>query len=241
MLEKKKLDIIIPVYNEGELIIDTLNSIKDNLKCTFNILICYDIDNDNTLQAIDKSSLDKSNIFYIKNKFTGAHGAVMSGIKETLSEIVLVIPADDNYNTPRIQNMYEMIVDENIDVLCPDRFIERNSIIDGPFIKFMIVRIVNFTLYYLAKVKTKDATNGFRFFSRRVIENIEIESTTGFIYSLEYLVKSIENNYKIARFPAKWIERKKGQSRFTILKWSLDYLYWYFYAFKIKLYKNEKK
>jgi len=96
-------------------------------------------------------------------------------------------------------------------------------------------------IYYLAKVKTKDATNGFRFFSRRVIENIEIESTTGFIYSLEYLVKSIENNYKIARFPAKWIERKKGQSRFTILKWSLDYLYWYFYAFKIKLYKNEKK
>ena len=54
-------------------------------------------------------------------------------------------------------------------------------------------------------------------------------------------LKSIENNYKIARFPAKWIERKKGQSRFTILKWSLDYLYWYFYAFKIKLYKNEKK
>ena len=152
MLEKKKLDIVIPVYNEGELIIDTLNSIKDNLKCTFNILICYDIDNDNTLQAIDKSLLDKSNIFYVKNKFTGAHGAVMSGIKKTLSEIVLVIPADDNYNTPRIQNMYEMIVDENIDVLCPDRFIERNSIIDGPFIKFMIVRIVNFTLYSGCKV-----------------------------------------------------------------------------------------
>ena len=83
MLEKKKLDIVIPVYNEGELIIDTLNSIKDNLKCTFNILICYDIDNDNTLQAIDKSLLDKSNVFYVKNKFTGAHGAVMSGIKET--------------------------------------------------------------------------------------------------------------------------------------------------------------
>ena len=67
------------------------------------------------------------------------------------------------------------------------------------------------------------------------LKSAQLDSATS------YLVKSIENNYKIARFPAKWIERKKGQSRFTILKWSLDYLYWYFYAFKIKLYKNEKK
>ena len=167
----------------------------------------------------------------------------MSGINDSISDIILVIPADDDYNTVEIQAMYKFMIDNHIDVLCPDRFIKKKSIINGPPLKFLIVRIVNFSLYYLAKVKTKDATNGFRFFSRRVIENIKIESNTGFIYSLEYLVKSIEKNYKIGRYPAKWIERKKGKSRFTILKWSLDYLYWYFYAFKIRIYrnKNEKK
>ncbi len=241
MLDKKNLDIIIPVYNEGELIVNTLKSIKNNFKYSFNIFICYDQENDNTLKAIDSSSLDKTNIYFIKNKRSGAHGAVMTGIKNSKSDFVLVIPADDDYNTLNLQNMFEYMINNQLDILCPDRFIKKNSIINGPFIKFLIVRIINFSLFYLTDVQTKDATNGFRFFSKRVINNINIESNTGFIYSLEYLVKSIEKNYKIGRYPAKWIERKKGQSRFTILKWSLDYLYWYFYAFKIKLYKNEKK
>ena len=238
ILEKKNLDIIIPVYNEGELIVDTINSIQNNFDYSFNLLICFDNDLDNTLQSINHSTLNKDNIFYVKNKFSGAHGAVMTGIKKSKSDYILVLPADDNYNTVNLQKMFDMMKDNNIDVLCPDRFIEKDSIENGPFLKFLIVRVVNFSLYYIADIKTKDGTNGFRFFSRKVINNIEIESSTGFIYSLEYLLKALENNYKIGRYPAKWIERKKGESRFKILKWSLDYLYWYFYAFKIKLFKK---
>ena len=73
------------------------------------------------------------------------------------------------------------------------------------------MRIVNFSLHYLASVPTKDSTNGFRFFSRKVISNIKIISNTGFTYSLEYLLKALEKGYRIDTFPAKWIERKKGK------------------------------
>ena len=69
------------------------------------------------------------------------------------------------------------------------------------------------------------------------MQNIKIESKIGFTYSIEYLLKSIDKGYKIGKFPAIWIERKKGKSRFKILTWSLDYLRWYFYAFKLKLFK----
>lgn len=235
---KKKLDIVIPVYNESDLIIDTINSINNNLKYDFNILICYDLDNDSTLGAINSNiKINKSNIFYIKNKLLGAHGAVMTGIKNSKSEYILVMPADDDYNAKNFNIMIDYMVKENIEVLCPDRFITPNSIINGPFLKFLLVRIINFSLYYLTDIPTKDSTNGFRFFSRKVIENIKIESNAGFTYSIEYLVKSIKNGYKVGVFPAKWKERNKGQSRFRIFKWSLNYLYWYFYAFKIKLFK----
>ena len=64
----------------------------------------------------------------------------------------------------------------------------------------------------------------------------------GFTYSLEYLIKSIELDYKVIRFPALWIERKKGKSRFRIMHWSTSYLKWYFYCFKIRIQKkNDKK
>lgn len=240
MIIKKNLDIIIPVYNEGELILDTINSIRENFEQELNIIICYDDDDDDTISTIKESNLEKKNLFFIKNELRGAHGAVMTGIAKSKSDTVLVIPADDNYNTINLTKMYDKIMNENLDVLCPDRFIEPNSIINGPFLKFLIVRIVNFSLHYLALVPTKDSTNGFRFFSRRVIKNIKIISNTGFTYSIEYLLKSLERGYKIGTFPAKWIERKKGQSRFKILNWAFNYLYWYFYAFKIRLFKNEK-
>ena len=92
----------------------------------------------------------------------------MSGIKKSKSDHVLVLPADDDYNTVNLNCMYKKIEEENLDVLCPDRFINKNSIKSGPFFKFLIAKIVNFSLYYLTDVPTKDATNGFRFFSRRV-------------------------------------------------------------------------
>ena len=37
-----------------------------------------------------------------------------------------------------------------------------------PLLKAMLVRSANFTLHHLARVPTRDASNGFRLFSRRV-------------------------------------------------------------------------
>ena len=67
MIIKKNLDIIIPVYNEGELILDTINSIRENFEQELNIIICYDDDDDDTISTIKESNLEKKNLFFIKN------------------------------------------------------------------------------------------------------------------------------------------------------------------------------
>jgi len=232
-VHKKKIDIIIPVYNEGLNIISTLNAIYNFVDHEFNILICYDFDNDTTVSAIKNSNYLNSlntQIFFIKNNSTGAHGAVMSGIKSSLSDYCVVLPADDDYNINNFNNIINLMISDQIDILCPDRFIKGGSIKNGPFFKFLLARIVNLSLYYLAKMPTKDSTNGFRFFSRKTVQNISIESTEGFTYSIEYLVKGFEKGYRICNYPAMWIERSKGKSRFMILKWAKSYLKWYFLA-----------
>ena len=43
-----KLDIIIPVYNEGESIISLLKKLEKEVACNFRILICYDSESDKT-------------------------------------------------------------------------------------------------------------------------------------------------------------------------------------------------
>ena len=47
-----KLDIIIPVYNEGENIVSLLKAFENDVKHDFRILICYDNESDLTLKYL---------------------------------------------------------------------------------------------------------------------------------------------------------------------------------------------
>ena len=47
-----RLDIVIPVYNEGANIAPTLRALANNVKTPLRVLICYDREDDNTLPAI---------------------------------------------------------------------------------------------------------------------------------------------------------------------------------------------
>ena len=150
------------------------------------------------------------------------------------------MPADDDYSQDIIDKMIDVAVKNNAEIISPCRFAKNSKIVNGPFFKFLLVRIVNFTLHYLAGVPSKDSTNGFRLFSRKVVDNIQITSTKGFTYSIEYLLKCHEKNFKCLDYPANWVERKFGKSRFRVLGWSTNYLTWYFYAWKVfykKLFK----
>ena len=100
-----------------------------------------------------------------------------------------------------------------------------------PLLKAMLVRAGNLTLRHLARLPTGDASNGFRLFSRRVVDQIVIESTRGFCYSIELLVKCHRLGWRVGEVPAQWHERIKGTSRFQVIKWLPDYLLWYGYAF----------
>ena len=102
------------------------------------------------------------------------------------------------------------------------------------------------TLYLFSSIPVKDASNGFRLFSRKLINVVEIESKLGFAYSLELLAKCNRMSLKIKELPAQWEERSEGSSRFKIIKWLPDYLRWYFYGLgttwlrkKIEISKND--
>ena len=99
-----------------------------------------------------------------------------------------------------------------------------------PLIKYIIVKFVSIILFFFSKLNIKDPTNGFRLFSSKLINNHIIESKSGFAYSIELLVKAKKNNYKIIEIPSIWIERSDRKSSFKILRWSKDYLKWFFLA-----------
>ena len=227
-----RLGIIIPVYNEGANILRTLQSIMRDVKTPLRVLICYDREDDDTRPVIgsNRDALGALTITFVRSRGSGVHGAVLTGFTASSSPYVVVLPADDDYNANILDAMVAQ-AESGCDIVCASRFMPGGSMVGCPWLKAMLVRTGNFTLYHLARLPTRDATSGFRLFSRRVIDEIAVESDRGFCYSIELLVKCHRLGWRIGEIPAQWYERTHGVSRFQVIKWLPAYLRWYLYAF----------
>ncbi|HWP27212.1 MAG TPA: glycosyltransferase [Xanthobacteraceae bacterium] len=231
-----QLDIVIPVYNEGHNILATLSSLSRHITTPARVLIIYDFEHDDTLPPIRSNPQAHAGLAVelVRNRGRGPHQAVVTGFAVSTAPFVVVMPADDDFNAPILDQMVRL-AQQGCDIVCASRFMPGGRMVGCPWLKAILVRVAAFSLNRLARLPTKDPTSGFRLFSRRVVEQIAIESDQGFCYSLELLVKVHRLGWRIGEVPALWYERRHGQSRFRIFKWLPAYLRWYFYAFATTL------
>jgi len=238
-MNKIPLEIIIPVFNEGDKVLKLMELFQKNIKNNFRVLFCYDLEDDNIFKYMDKFKEFNFDIQLIKNPSKGPCLAIKEGFKSGNSDCVIVYPADDFINFNLLDKMYSEFINGS-HIVAASRFIEGGSMKDCPLIKSILVRTASFTLYYLSSIPIKDASNGFRLFSRKLLNEINIESKVGFAYSLELLAKCNRLKYKISEIPAQWEERSEGSSRFKVFKWLPQYLKWYIYGLSTTWLRKKK-
>jgi len=73
------LDIVIPVYNEGENIKSVLESFRREVKVPYRVLICYDFDEDTTLAALEPLPMEEYHYELVKNEGRGVMSAIRAG------------------------------------------------------------------------------------------------------------------------------------------------------------------
>lgn len=224
------LDIVIPVFNEGANIVGVMDALSTSVHTPCRVLICYDHDEDDTLQALQGYPGAPFEIVPVKNLGRGPHAAVLTGFGAGDAPAVLVYPADDTHNAGIIDRMAEA-AQEGCDVVVASRFIPGGVMEGCPWLKGTFVRGAAFTLHHLARLPARDASNGLRLFSRRLLERVEIESSRGFVYSIELLVKAHRLRWRVGEVPSRWYPRTQGESRFRVLRWLPAYLRWYAYVF----------
>ena len=145
-MKKNELDILIPVYNEDEIIIGTIKNILSVVKSDYRILICYDYEEDPTLKIIKKNFPNNAKILFIKNFSKGFNAAIISGFRNSLAQATIIFMADDHINHNIIDLCYEKF-NEGYDVVCPSRFIKGGKMIGNPILKALLTRLVSFFLY----------------------------------------------------------------------------------------------
>jgi dolichol-phosphate mannosyltransferase len=228
-MNRSELDIVIPVYNEGNNILPVLESLRKSVRTPYRVLICYDREDDDTLPVL-RDYKHAMPIELVKNPARGPLQAVLAGFRAATAPAVLMIPVDDDYNAPIIDDMVARFR-SGAEIVVASRFIAGGYMRGCPWLKAVLVRTAAWSLYHVGRLPSRDATNGFRLFSRRVIDQIPIESKVGFAYSIELLVKAHRLRWKVVDIPAGWQERRSGRSRFAVIKWLPQYLKWFSYAF----------
>ncbi len=221
-------DIIIPVYNEKDNIIGCLNDIEMKVQGSFNVLIVYDFDEDDTLPVIrDVMDGFKFKIYLIKNDIgRGPLNAIKSGILNSFSEALLIVMADLSDDLKIVDAMFLKIM-EGYDIVCGSRYMKGGKHIGGPFLKGLMSKTACLSLYFLAKLPTHDATNSFKMYRKSIFNSITIESRKGFEIGLEIVVKAFSRGYKITEIPSTWHDRTAGNSKFKVIEWLPEYMRWY--------------
>lgn len=228
----ERLTLIIPVYNEGEVILETLNEIHNKVKTTHIILIIYDTDDDSTLEVIKKSGQSLSNVRFVKNLYgKGALNAVKTGYHFVDTEYFLLIMADLADDISQVDHMVDLM-DQGFDVVCGSRYVRGGHQIGGGLIKKTLSRAAGVSLHILTGIPTHDISNSFKMYNTKILQQITFESIAGFEILMELIVKAFLLGYRITEIPTTWKDRKAGDSRFNLFGWLEHYLRWYFYALK---------
>jgi len=226
------ISLVVPVYNEAANIQAFLRDVTNQVQKPHELLIVYDFPEDNTLPAIAAMQPLCPNVRLVHNTLgRGVLNALKAGFQASRGDVIVVMMADCS-DEPRDVPAMAQLVRAGADVVAGSRYVSGGRQEGGPLLKRALSRLAGASLYYLAGLPIRDVTNNFRAYSRRVVEEISIESEAGFALALELTLKAHWRGWRIAEVPTVWRDRTAGQSRFRLFAWLPHYLKWYLQALR---------
>lgn len=233
MARPLKLSIVMPVYNEGKIITETITRVEKSVETAHELLIVFDMDQDTTIPPVKRLQKKYSNVKLIKNQSNGALNALKTGLNKAKGEAICIMMSDLT-DDPKVLNEMIRKYDQGFELIAASRYMKGGKQIGGPIVKQILTRSAGLTLHYLFGLPVHDATNSFRLYSRKFLDKVKIESDGGFELAIELTVKAHFTGYKITEVPTTWKYLAK-ESRFDMKKWLPKYLKWYLWAVNKKL------
>ena len=177
-----RYSVVVPVYNEADNIGPFCRKAKASLPGEFELLICYDFDEDNTLCALESlAENDKpAGIRLVKNDLgKGVRYAIEAGMRAAEAPVVLVMMADLSDDFPKAGEMVSR-AENGAAVVCASRYMPGGRQIGGPWLKGLLSRMAGVSLHRIAGVATHDPTNSYKAYRKDFLDRTPIESTAGF-------------------------------------------------------------
>jgi glycosyltransferase involved in cell wall biosynthesis len=232
-----RVSIVIPVYNEGSQVEPILKRIAASVGFEHEILVVYDDDSDSTLPTLKLLQRDNPSFVPVLNSLgKGPAKAIRSGFLVARAPVVIVTMADGCDDPDQVGDLVKL-VERGVVIASASRYVKGGQQVGGPWVKSIVSRLAGKSLFYLARVGTRDATNSFKAYSRQFVNEVQIESEHGFEIGLELVAKARRRRLPVAEIPTIWLDRSFGVSNFKFSRWLPHYIKWYIYAFGAKISK----
>lgn len=224
------VSVVVPAYNEGDAITGCVQRILGAVCTPCEVLVVYDRPEDTTAAPVRSFSSSEPRVRGILNEVRpGPAGALKSGFRAASAPVVVVTMADGSDDVTQIDEMTKL-VREGYAIAAASRYMRGGRQRGGPALKSLVSRTAGVSLQLLARVGTHDATNSFKAYSRAFVEEVGIDSDSGFEMGIEMVAKAKRTGRRVVELPTVWRDRTQGQSHFKVREWIPRYLHWYLVA-----------
>ena len=210
--------IISPTYNEHKNVVTLIHQVFSR-NPEYNLLIVDDSSPDGTANLVlDLQSTYPNLHLEIRKKKDGLGRAYIYGFKWALSrdyEAIVQMDADMSHHPKEIRKMLKLL--EKNDLVIGSRYINGVSVVNWPIRRLVLSYGANLYSRFATGMPLKDATGGYKAWSRKVLETIELDKvrSSGYSFQIEMNFRAWIKGFKLVEHPIIFIDRTIGESKMS--------------------------
>ena len=226
-----RVSVVIPAYREGDAVVPVLDRLFEAVTLPVEVVVVVDLVDDPTVAVVEKYAHEHPELRWVLNTYgRGPANAIRFGIDHAAARVAVVTMSDGSDDPQQIDELTRL-VERGVVIAAASRYMPGGQQIGGPLLKGLMSRTAGRSLYLLARVGTRDATNSFKAYSTDFVREVGIDSRAGFEIGLELTAKARRLRLPVAEVPTIWLDRALGESSFQLRRWLPEYLRWYRHAF----------
>jgi len=211
MKTKLPFTVIMPAYNEEEGIAKVIDEIKGFAD---KLIVVDDGSRDRTRELAEECARKHSGVTVVSHaKNKGKVAAILTGIKNAKTEVVVLIDADHTYPAKDIPILVNHIEDGS-DLVLGNRF--SGGLKNIPAFNRIGNGMFSFLISFASGQEIADGQTGFRAFKKGMLNDLGIRSN-GLEFETEMTIKAAINGYKVEEVPIEY-RKRIGKSKLNPIK-----------------------
>ena len=218
--------VIIPTYNEKENIERIIRKVF-SLDKDFNILLVDDNSPDGTADIVKRLIKEFPEQLFIEERKgkLGLGTAYIHGFKWALKkdyEYIFEMDADFSHNPKDLVRLYDACAKENADLAIGSRYIKGVNVVNWPMGRVLLSYFASAYVRFITRMKVRDTTAGFKCYTRKVLEDIDLNKIkfTGYAFQIEMKFTAWKLGFDVVEVDIIFTDRTEGESKMnkSILK-----------------------